>query len=144
MITWALNFNLRKMKDLSCIICCKPAETCLLIIGMSGCFMRYLDFCCQLWEFFDSMILFWMLCWGTWFSENHWWRENGWTGWSCGSFPTLAMNLWFYDFWYNILNSIYQHVVWIEFFSEENCVCACMHSFTYLLFSETFTTNLRL
>ena len=36
----------------------------------------------------------WMLCWGTWFSENHWWRANGWTGWSCGSFPTLAI-LWF-------------------------------------------------
>jgi len=35
----------------------------------------------------------WMLCWGTWFSENHWWRANGWTGWSCGSFPTLAI-LW--------------------------------------------------
>jgi len=38
----------------------------------------------------------WMLCWGTWFSENHWWRVNGWTGWSCGSFPTLAV-LWFYE-----------------------------------------------
>jgi len=38
----------------------------------------------------------WMLCWGTWFSENHWWWVNGWTGWSCGSFPTLAI-LWFYD-----------------------------------------------
>jgi len=37
----------------------------------------------------------WMLCWGTWFSGNHWWRANGWTGWSCGSFPTLAI-LWFY------------------------------------------------
>ena len=29
-------------------------------------------------------------------SGNHWWRANGWTGWSCGSFPTLAI-LWFYD-----------------------------------------------
>ena len=38
----------------------------------------------------------WMLCWGTWNSENHWWWVNGWTGWSCGSFPTLAI-LWFYD-----------------------------------------------
>jgi len=38
----------------------------------------------------------WMLCWGTWFSEKHWWRANGWTGWSCGSFPTLAI-LWFYE-----------------------------------------------
>ena len=37
----------------------------------------------------------WMLCWGTWFSENHWWRVDGWTGWSCGSFPTLAIP-WFY------------------------------------------------
>ena len=37
----------------------------------------------------------WMLCWGTWFSENQCWRANGWTGWSCGSFPTLAI-LWFY------------------------------------------------
>ena len=36
----------------------------------------------------------WTLCWGTWFSENHWWWANGWTGWSCGSFPTLAI-LWF-------------------------------------------------
>ena len=35
----------------------------------------------------------WMLCWGMWFSGNHWWRANGWTGWSCGSFPTLAI-LW--------------------------------------------------
>ena len=34
--------------------------------------------------------------WRTWFSENHWWRTNGWTGWSCGSFPALAI-LWFYD-----------------------------------------------
>jgi len=38
----------------------------------------------------------WMFCWGTWFTENHWWRANGWTGWSCGSFPTLAI-LWFYE-----------------------------------------------
>jgi len=38
----------------------------------------------------------WMLCWGTWFSENHWWWANGWTGWSCGSFPTLVI-LWFYE-----------------------------------------------
>ena len=37
----------------------------------------------------------WMLCWGTWFSENHRWRVNAWTGWSCGSFPPLAI-LWFY------------------------------------------------
>ena len=37
----------------------------------------------------------WMLCWGTWFSENHWWWANGWTGWSCGSFPNLVI-LWFY------------------------------------------------
>jgi len=36
----------------------------------------------------------WMLCWGTWFRENHWWWVNGWTGWSCWSFPTLAI-LWF-------------------------------------------------
>jgi len=32
----------------------------------------------------------------SWFSENYWWWVNGWTGWSCGSFPTLAI-LWFYD-----------------------------------------------
>ena len=38
----------------------------------------------------------WTFCWGTWFSENHWWWANGWTGWSCGSFPTLAI-LWFCD-----------------------------------------------
>jgi len=38
----------------------------------------------------------WTLCWGTWFVENHWWWVNGWTGWSCGSFPTLVI-LWFYD-----------------------------------------------
>ena len=47
----------------------------------------------------------WMLCWGTWFSKNHWWRVNSWTGWSCGSFPTLAI-LWFYDsmiLWFNLL-----------------------------------------
>jgi len=24
-------------------------------------------------------------------SENRWWWANGWTGWSCGSFPTLAI-----------------------------------------------------
>jgi len=34
----------------------------------------------------------WMLCWGTWFSKNHWWRVNGWTGWSCGSFPTCDLH----------------------------------------------------
>jgi len=38
----------------------------------------------------------WTLCWGTWFSEKHWWRANGWTGWSCWSLPTLVI-LWFYD-----------------------------------------------
>jgi len=38
----------------------------------------------------------WTLCWGMWFSENYWWWVDGWTGWSCGSFPTL-MILWFYD-----------------------------------------------
>ena len=37
----------------------------------------------------------WMLCWGTWFSENYWWWVDGWTGWSCGSLPTLVI-LWFY------------------------------------------------
>jgi len=37
----------------------------------------------------------WTLCWGTWFSENYWWWVDGWTGWSCGSFPTLVI-LWFY------------------------------------------------
>jgi len=40
----------------------------------------------------------WMLCWGTWFSENYWWWGYGWTGWSCGSFPTLVI-LWFYVAW---------------------------------------------
>ena len=39
----------------------------------------------------------WTLCWGTWFSENHWWWVDGWTGWSCGSFPTLVI-LWFYEY----------------------------------------------
>jgi len=39
----------------------------------------------------------WMLCWGTWFSENYWWWMNGWTRWSCGSFPTLVI-LWFYEY----------------------------------------------
>jgi len=39
---------------------------------------------------------FWTWCWGTWFSENHWWWVNGFTVWSCGSFPTLVI-LWFYD-----------------------------------------------
>ena len=38
----------------------------------------------------------WTLCWGTWFSENHWWWVNGWTGWSCGSLPTFVI-LWFYE-----------------------------------------------
>jgi len=38
----------------------------------------------------------WTLCWRTWFSENHWWWVNGWTGWSCGSFPTLVIQ-WFCD-----------------------------------------------
>ena len=32
----------------------------------------------------------WTLCWGTWFNENRW------TGWFCGSFPTIAI-LWFYE-----------------------------------------------
>jgi len=45
----------------------------------------------------------WMLCWGTWLSENHWWWVNGWTGWSCGSFPTLVI-LWFYSM-----------ILWIRF-----------------------------
>ena len=33
---------------------------------------------------------------GTWFNENYWWWVDGWTGWSCGSFPTLVI-LWFHD-----------------------------------------------
>jgi len=36
----------------------------------------------------------WTLCWGTWFNENYWWWMDGWTGFSCGSFPTLVI-LWF-------------------------------------------------
>ena len=36
----------------------------------------------------------WALYWGIWFSENYWWWVDGWTGWSCGSFPTLVI-LWF-------------------------------------------------
>jgi len=39
----------------------------------------------------------WTLCWGTWFSEKYWWWVDGWTGWSCGSFPTLVI-LWFYEY----------------------------------------------
>jgi len=38
----------------------------------------------------------WTWCWGTWFRENYWWWVDGWTGWSCGSFPTLVI-LWFYE-----------------------------------------------
>ena len=38
----------------------------------------------------------WMLCCGTWFNENYWWWVDGWTGWFCGSFPTLVI-LWFYS-----------------------------------------------
>ena len=34
------------------------------------------------------------LCWGTWISENYRWYVDGWTGWSCRSFPTLVI-LWF-------------------------------------------------
>jgi len=34
---------------------------------------------------------------------SHWWRANGWTGWSCGSFPTLAI-LWFYDSFFTVAN----------------------------------------
>jgi len=51
-----------------------------------------------------------MLCWGTWFSENHWWRAKGWTGWSCGSFPTLAI-LRFYDLWYSVATSHIWHIL---------------------------------
>ena len=47
----------------------------------------------------------WMLCWRTWFSENHWWKVNGWTGWSCGSFPTLPI-LWFYGYLITIITGI--------------------------------------
>lgn len=35
-----------------------------------------------------------LLCWGTWFSENHWGWVNVWAGWSSRSFPTLVI-LWF-------------------------------------------------
>jgi len=38
----------------------------------------------------------WPLCWGTRFSENCCWWVDGWTGQSCGSFPTLVI-LWFYE-----------------------------------------------
>jgi len=32
----------------------------------------------------------------SWFNENDWWWVDDWTGWSCGSFPTLVI-LCFYD-----------------------------------------------
>ena len=41
----------------------------------------------------------WMLCWGTWFSENHWWRVNEWLDWMIlWVFSNLSdsMILWFY------------------------------------------------
>lgn len=38
----------------------------------------------------------WTLCWGTRFNENYWWWLDGWTGWSCGSFPILVI-LWFFQ-----------------------------------------------
>jgi len=47
----------------------------------------------QPWRYLRNV---WMLCWGTWFSENYGWWVDGWTGWSCGSFPTLVI-LWFDD-----------------------------------------------
>lgn len=29
-------------------------------------------------------------------SHIYWWSEDGWTGWSCGAFPTVVI-MWFYD-----------------------------------------------
>jgi len=55
--------------------------------------MRKLGNCIQDLLLKHQQTSIWMLCWGTWLSGNHWWRANGWTGWSCGSFPTLAV-LW--------------------------------------------------
>ena len=41
----------------------------------------------------------WILCWGTWFSENHWWRVNGLNWIILWVFSNLSdsMILWFYD-----------------------------------------------
>jgi len=40
----------------------------------------------------------WTFCWGIWFSEKYWWWVDGWTGSSCGSFPTLVI-LWYSVLW---------------------------------------------
>jgi len=61
--------------------------------GWSGTGMGCPERWCSHWPWRCSKSV-WMLCWGTWFSENHWWWVDGWTGWSCGSFPTLVI-LWF-------------------------------------------------
>ena len=42
----------------------------------------------------------WTLCWGTWFNEDYWWWVDGWTGWSCESFPTLVIVCFYYFFPY--------------------------------------------
>jgi len=63
----------------------------------------------------------WMLCCGTWFSKNHWWWANGWTGWSCGSFSTLAVP-WFYDsmFLYLPHSHISSNYKYLQIESNEN------------------------
>jgi len=48
----------------------------------------------------------WMLCWGTWFSENHWWRVNEWLDWMIlWVFSNLSdsMILWFMFFYFYFL-----------------------------------------
>jgi len=76
----------------------------------------------------------WMLCWGTWFSENHCWRANGWTGWSCGSFPTLAI-LWFYDSKQEeFLNNL---GIFGNFYSSCRLVKICFQKAMYLLTQNT-------
>ena len=39
----------------------------------------------------------WMLCWGTWFGENHWWTENEWLDWMILWVFSNLVILWFYD-----------------------------------------------
>jgi len=97
----------------------------------------------------SSLVLnIWMLCWGTWFNENHWWWVNGWTGWSCGSFPTLTI-LQFYElkgqeskhwagwcFWSCALTLYNSRQLSGNFLPQ--CVTFSKFSSNHVLFSATF------
>jgi len=78
-----------------------------------------------------------------WLNENDWWWVDGWTGWSCGSFPTLV-TLWFYHYFTcgarcDVKDASSLKSIFWEDFNSKNLFCFGTSSSSHEAQPHTFT-----